>query len=128
MKPVTSEWVEKAEADWRAAQREFNAAVDSSPDIVCFHAQQCVEKYLKARLIESGLVAPRTHNLLALLALVTPTAPGLAGFTARLSRMAAHAVEIRYPGSDATAAEAQEAVATASAVRAQAPTSLGLSA
>jgi HEPN domain-containing protein len=31
-----------------------------------FHAQQCVEKYLKALLVAPGLAFPRTHDLTAL--------------------------------------------------------------
>lgn len=47
MKRETKEWVSKAEGDWRVAQREM-AATDPVNDAVCFHAQQCVEKYLTA--------------------------------------------------------------------------------
>ena len=35
--------------------------------LVCFHLQQCLEKYLKARLVEAGLGFPRTHDLERLL-------------------------------------------------------------
>ena len=38
----------------------------------CFHAQQCVEKYIKARLIEAETPFPKTHDLSALLSLVLP--------------------------------------------------------
>jgi len=38
-----------------------------NPDSACFHAQQCAEKYLKARLQEAGLAFPKTHDLLDLL-------------------------------------------------------------
>ena len=34
--------------------------------IICFHMQQCVEKYLKAFLIFHGREYPRTHNIPAL--------------------------------------------------------------
>ena len=34
-------------------------------EIACFHAQQCVEKYMKAMLAVSGLPIPRTHDLLS---------------------------------------------------------------
>ena len=48
MKPETAEWIQKAEGDRGTARREF--AVEDTPnyDAVCFHAQQCAEKYLKA--------------------------------------------------------------------------------
>jgi HEPN domain-containing protein len=50
MKPITSEWVIKAEGDFATAERELRATDNLNYDAVCFHAQQCAEKYLKARL------------------------------------------------------------------------------
>jgi hypothetical protein len=50
MKPLTQEWIEKAEGDFRTARRELQAKRLPNYDAVCFHAQQCAEKYLKARL------------------------------------------------------------------------------
>ena len=49
MNALTREWVTKAEGDLGTAAREL--AVDNDPnyDAVCFQAQQCAEKYLKAR-------------------------------------------------------------------------------
>jgi len=50
MKPLTSEWVEKAEGDLATAKREIRVRKAPNFDAVCFHAQQCAEKYLKALL------------------------------------------------------------------------------
>ena len=52
MNPLTLEWIEKAEGDFGTAQRELSAAAPRNYDAVCFHAQQCAEKYLKAALQE----------------------------------------------------------------------------
>ena len=46
MKDETAEWVEKAEGDWRTAQREFAVCEGPNYDAVCFHAQQCAEQGL----------------------------------------------------------------------------------
>ena len=54
MHPLTLERVQKAEADWSTVQREFAVKKDPNYDAVCFHAQQCAEKYLKALLKENG--------------------------------------------------------------------------
>jgi len=62
MKPITLEWVAKAEGDWDSAQREYRARQRPNYDAACFHAQQCAEKYLKARLEEAGIAFSRTHN------------------------------------------------------------------
>lgn len=71
MKVVTAEWLRSAEADL-----ETITAILEKPALtamVAFHAQQCVEKCLKALLEEFDIDAGRTgrsHNLLALKAAV----------------------------------------------------------
>ena len=55
MKPMTSEWAAKAEGDFAMLERESRARKSPDYDGVCFHAQQCAEKYLKARLCEAGI-------------------------------------------------------------------------
>jgi len=67
MKPLTREWVEKAEGDFQTAQREMRARKSPNFDSATFHAQQCAEKYLKARLQEAGVNFPHTHDLESLL-------------------------------------------------------------
>ena len=63
MTPLTQEWVDKAEGDWNALGREMRARKSPNYDDACFHAQQCAEKYLKARLVEAGRVF-RKHTTL----------------------------------------------------------------
>ena len=48
MKLITEEWVNKAEGDFATAQREIQVENMPNYDAVCFHSQQCLEKYLKA--------------------------------------------------------------------------------
>jgi len=48
MKPLTREWVEKAEEDFRVARRE-QGAKPAAYNAVCFHAQQCEEPTTSAR-------------------------------------------------------------------------------
>jgi HEPN domain-containing protein len=55
MKPLTAEWISKAENDFATALRESRVRKNVNYDAVCFHAQQCAEKYLKARLQEAGI-------------------------------------------------------------------------
>jgi len=63
MNPLTEEWIAKAEGDFVTAQRELRAEESPNYDAACFHAQQCVEKYLKARLVEAALAFPKSHDL-----------------------------------------------------------------
>ena len=45
MNPLTLEWEQKAEGDYAAAQW-LQQATNLIHDAICFHAQQCIEKYL----------------------------------------------------------------------------------
>lgn len=47
MTPAAVEWIMKAEADFATLQRECRARRKPNYDAACFHAQQCVEKYIK---------------------------------------------------------------------------------
>ena len=125
MKRLTSEWVEKAEGDHRATAHLL-AHANPVVDAVYFHAQQCVKKYLKAWLVEQGTRIPRTHDLDQLGQLVSPTAPEVATLAPDLSRLAAYAVEVRYPGPSATLTDAQWSVNFAREVRRIFRTKLGI--
>ena len=54
MKPETAEWLDKAEGDWKVAQREMQAP-DPVWNVVCFLAEQCAEKCLKGFLEEHNI-------------------------------------------------------------------------
>ncbi len=105
MRPMAKEWVEKAEGDYKAANVQW-ATNDPVYDDICFHAQQCVEKYLKAWLTEKEIDFPKTHDLEALAKLCMTTLPGLSTLMEVLRFLNAFAVEIRYPG---TSAQEQDA-------------------
>jgi HEPN domain-containing protein len=75
MKTKTREWVQKAENDFTVATQILRRRKDIVPDAASFFCQQCVEKYLKARLVESGIAFPRTHDLLVLLNICLPIEP-----------------------------------------------------
>jgi HEPN domain-containing protein len=126
MRPITAEWVSKAEEDYTAALYLSRKRKSSIPDIVCFHCQQCAEKYLKALLMEAEVRFPKTHDLLALLKLVAPVVPFLLSFHERLERMNDYAVEFRYPSESATKEEARIALANCRALRKEIRKILGL--
>jgi HEPN domain-containing protein len=109
MKLITGEWITKAEGDFATAQRELKAIDHPNYDAVCFHAQQCAEKYLKAFLQEANIAFPKTHDLADLLASVVLLEPTLASMATDLNTLSAFAVEYRYPGDAADLAEATEA-------------------
>lgn len=98
MNPLTVEWVEKSEGDFTTALRELRARKSPNYDAACFHAQQCVEKYLKARLQEAGIAFSKTHNSTFLLDLLLPIEPTWDVFRQKLLALTAFAVAYRYPG------------------------------
>src|ERR1035438_4548611 len=110
MMPLTLEWVDKAESDYRAMVRESAVTEGPSLDVVCFHAQQCAEKYLKARLQEAGLAVPRDHDLTALLHRLLPVEPTWRQLSGDLDFLTDFAVEFRYPGTSADGETARVAV------------------
>jgi HEPN domain-containing protein len=110
MKPITDEWIEKAEEDWISLLRSYRARKDPSYNVACFHAQQCAEKYLKARLVEAGMSFPRTHDLLLLLTLVQPIEPAWGILLTELDTLNKYAIAYRYPGIIASKTDAKEAV------------------
>jgi len=116
MKPETLEWTAKADADLATARRE--AAVDDSPnyDAVCFHAQQCAEKYLKAVMIEAGMRVPRIHDLEALVNQLLGPYPDLERILRYARILSAMAVEVRYPGMTADEDDAAESLKAATAI------------
>ena len=117
MKPSTLEWVNKAEADFATALRELRARRQPNYDAACFHAQQCVEKYLKARLIEADIPFPRSHDLEEMLDLNLSEEPLWEVFRARLINLTSFAITFRYPGESATRDMAKLAVSNCQIIR-----------
>lgn len=106
---MTAEWVTKAEGDFAIVEREFRARKNPNYDGLCFHAQQCAEKYLKARLHESEIQFSKTHDLVALLEQVLPVEPLWESFRQLLGYLTDFAVTYRYPGESADRPAAREA-------------------
>ena len=94
---VAHQWAAKAESDLKNAAHTVRLKTDCPTDTVCFHAQQCVEKYLKALLVLNGIEFSRTHQISTLLALVpAPVRPVLTPQEQDL--LTEYAVTTRYPG------------------------------
>jgi HEPN domain-containing protein len=110
MKPLTREWIDKAEGDFATARREIRVRQAPNYDAVCFHAQQCVEKYLKACLQEAEIPFGRTHDLATLLNLLLPLEPSWEPLRLSLRTLTTFAVGVRYPGESADKAMAREAL------------------
>lgn len=123
---VLDEWIEKAEAGYKGAVDLKRRRKDPLPDLVCYHCQQTVEKYLKAYLIAQSATPPPIHNLVTLLNLCLPHAPSLATLAADANLLNPYSVDIRYPGNSATLADAQDAMKAARCCRTALRKQLGL--
>ena len=126
MNPLTDEWIEKAEKDLATASREFRVRKMPNYDAVCFHSQQCAEKYLKAILQEQNIAFGKTHNLTTLLDLITPKEPSWELMRPNLEKLNVFAVQVRYPGESSDKTIAREALNLSRAIRNRARISLNI--
>lgn len=94
-------------------------------DGVCFHCQQCAEKYLKALLEELGLSIPKTHDLEPLLTDLLADHPSLRRLRRGAKFLTNFAVTVRYPGDNASKRQAEAALRWMEKVRAAARALLG---
>jgi HEPN domain-containing protein len=109
MKKAAGEWVRKAEAD-RVAAKKCSRNATPLHDVVCFHCQQCAEKYLKGLLEELGLSIPKTHDLDQLLTLLLPHHSSLRSLRRGMTFLSNFAVGVRYPGDNASKRQAASAL------------------
>ena len=125
MRSATAAWVRKAEEDLRLA-KQGRRVKPPAHNGVCFHCQQCAEKYVKALLAELGLTIPKTHELDHLRTLLLPHHPSLRGWRRGLVFLTNFAVAIRYPGDDASKRQALTALRWAERLRTVCRQILGL--
>lgn len=117
-KVIVRQWLSKADQDLSASE----ALLAAEPPLfypACFHAQQAVEKYLKALLSWRQTEFPKTHSIEELLELAARTDAGLAANLKDAVALTPYGVEIRYPGDapDPDSNDARQAVAIARTVR-----------
>lgn len=125
MREHALEWIDKAEDDFRVAEWVMQAPV-GSPSAVGFHCQQCVEKYMKALLVEWQRDFPRTHDLILLANLLAPEVAIAEPMRMHLRQMTTFAVENRYPGFVASIAEARDMLDACRSMRSDFRTRMGL--
>lgn len=127
MNGTVKEWAAKAEADYSTACRELEAIESPNFDAVCFHAQQCVEKLMKALLIHLNVVPPRTHDLAELNRLLTPVCTPWSWPVQELRFLTRASIAFRYPGESADREDATESLRIATQLRAKLRALLGFS-
>ena len=104
---VVREWLQKAEEDYNAVVKLEPA---ETPYVICFHCQQCIEKYLKAFLTVYGEIPPPTHNLIRLNSTATEYEKSLDEIYDSLEELYPYSVAIRYPGIQVASEDAERAI------------------
>jgi HEPN domain-containing protein len=110
-------WLQRARSDiqvGRAALRTEGVM----PEDVCFHAQQCAEKALKALLLHMEIAFPKTHAIEVLLDLLKAHGVSIPGGVDEAFELSEYAVQTRYPGEwePVTRSEARHALERAALV------------
>ncbi len=117
MNEIVKEWIQKAEGDFKTAKREIKVTENPNYDAVCFHAQQCIEKLIKAAHIQHNIIPPKTHDLIYLYNQFEQICKDCKLEIEDLRFLTRAAVDFRYPGDFADREEAEEAMAICERLR-----------
>ena len=93
---IILEWFNFADSDYDSAII-LNNAHRKHNEIICYHCQQAVEKYLKAFLCYKGIIPPKIHVLEALCALCSEFDSSFNNIAKDCSYLSPFAVQARYP-------------------------------
>lgn len=92
---LPAEWFAQGDLDIQAV--EILLSQDGPLEIVAFHLQQAVEKYLKGFLLASGWSLRRIHDLEILLQEAITRDTDFAAFLPPCQRITEYYIETRYP-------------------------------
>ena len=112
-------WIAKAESDLQIGTHEMSFPTPAT-DAICFHAQQCVEKYLKAYLVFHQRYFRKTHDIKELTILCKTIEQDFDFlFEIKANEMTIYATELRYADDFVMPSieETQEAIAIAEKVK-----------
>ncbi|MDQ1284391.1 MAG: hypothetical protein QG620_739 [Patescibacteria group bacterium] len=112
------EWRKRAEEDYGSAKMLLDN--NGFPSVICFHAHQAVEKYLKGYLAYNDFELEKTHELDVLLKKIIKIDEGFADLMEETVSLNDYYIEARYPTDlreDISLEEAEEALEKAANVR-----------
>lgn len=91
-------WLSKARNDLSNIDIILSSNRDKLPlDTVCFHAQQAIEKAMKALLAFHGRDISRSHDLIKLLNDIADLVPELLVYSEKFETITEYGVGVRYP-------------------------------
>ena len=97
MESIIKNWIKKADNDLKTAIDEFQTK-NPATDTICYHAQQCVEKYLKAFLVQHRIHFRRTHDIAELIEQCKNILPDFETlYINETDSLTIYAVDVRYP-------------------------------
>jgi HEPN domain-containing protein len=96
LRELVLQWLDKAAADFDAAE-QLSTQGGRFREIVAFHCQQAVEKFLKALLVRSQIEFPKTHDIAKLLDRVATVDASTAESLRDADGLTPFGVEARYP-------------------------------
>ena len=95
------EWIRSAENDYTAVI-ELMKLYKKPAEIIAYHCQQTIEKYLKAILVQEGQPVPFIHDLYKLNLLCGAFLPNLSPLNELCERLTPYGTATRYPGGSMT--------------------------
>ena len=95
LKKQASEWFERGKHDIDTAQLLFDE--QGYPDIIGYHIQQAIEKYLKGFLVLHEKKPPKIHDLEILLNLASKIDDSLYSFISLCDKATRYYIVDRYP-------------------------------
>ncbi|MDI6777094.1 MAG: HEPN domain-containing protein [Syntrophales bacterium] len=96
LKQAVMEWFERGDHDIETAQLLYDE--QGYTDVIAYHIQQAIEKYLKGYLVLKGQRPPWVHELDTLLNLASKVEPGLySPYIDLCEKATRYYLEERYP-------------------------------
>jgi len=96
-KEIVRQWIELADKDLALAEHTVKTMRPIPYEIVCFHCQQFVEKYLKAFLVSKGQEPPYMHDLVRLASLCGAENPVFSEIKQACIALTEYGIKPRYP-------------------------------
>ena len=90
-------WYRIAQMDSYMAHNSFDTMHPKPYELICFHAQQSVEKLLKGFLTANAIMPPKTHDLLILHDMCLAFRTDFEPLRMAVGRLNTYGVQPRYP-------------------------------
>ena len=95
---IVCQWIDLADKDLALALHVAKTMHPVPYEIVCFHCQQFVEKYLKGFLVSKGQEPPYIHDLVKLISLCEVENAEYGQIKQMCLMLTQYGVQPRYPG------------------------------